>query len=109
MPPKWVQEIAGEMLAAKTAEGQSFIHLHSLKSRLQHFAKAFPASIGMVLAPEMQDYITALKTQPTKSKKSWKFSPKPRSDVSKINARRVILNLCNYARLRGCAALCPSD
>ena len=99
--PRRVPEIVEEMLAAKTAEGQSFIHLRSLKSRLQHFAKAFPAPISMVLAPEIQDYIAALKTQPTKSKKSWKFIPKPLSGVSKNNARRVILNLFNYAQSRG--------
>ena len=55
----------------------------------------------MILAPELQDYVRALKTMPPKHKKPERHLAKPLSAVSKNNARKTIKNLFHFARTRG--------
>ena len=85
MPRRSVAEVVEEMLAAKEAEGMSYVHIKNLRGHLHKFAAKFPMPISMVLAPDMQGYLAACKGCGT----------------TKNNVRKSVKTLFHFARQRG--------
>ena len=98
-----VAEAVAELVAIRESEGCSASHVAGLRTHLERFAAAFRAPIGMVLGPEIQNYLQGLKTVPGKRKKrnGGLFVARPLAPKSRNNVRKSIQNLFHFAQSRG--------
>ena len=87
-PVKSVSEVAEELARDRKAAGCSEEHVRDIAKRLEPFAKAFQCPIGSVTPPAVRNYLTDLRG----------IKGQPLTGRSKDNARRLIVNMFNFAR-----------
>lgn len=89
-----VEELVGELLATKQADGASRRYLDDLKSRLGRFASEFQGqTVATITAAQIDDWLRALAVAPT----------------TRNNFRRVLVVMFNFAVQRGYAVANPAE
>jgi len=104
-----VAQVVVELLEARQSEGCTQAHLAGLRTHLERFAGAFNSPIGMVLGPEIQEYLQGLKTMPPKGRKPKEFVARALSSKSKNNVRKSVQNLFHFARSSGYLPKGPTE
>jgi integrase len=92
-PPRMVPKVVDEFIADRRSAGCSEIHLRDLRIRLTRFGDTFQVPITAVTAPQVADYLGALKNAKTTTAKA-------ASNRSRANHRALIVALFNFAKLR---------